>query len=225
MIELIDISKTIGQFSILNDISFSIKDGEFIALTGKSGSGKSTLLYVISTLDTPSSGIVRYAGEDINGLDQKSLHAFRNKKIGFVFQFHHLLPELTTLENVILPARKTGQHENPEVLEYAITLLEEFGIGNKKDKLPGQLSGGERQRVALARALIMKPEYVFADEPTGNLDSKNGRIVMDFFKKANKAGTTIVMVTHDQDYAAIASRQIVLVDGKLEKKQKQRKLR
>ncbi|MDX1958767.1 MAG: ABC transporter ATP-binding protein [Leptospiraceae bacterium] len=201
-----------SDIPVLNQINLEIDNGEFVALTGKSGSGKSTLLYIISSLDKPSSGSVLYDGVDVHSLDEKQIHDFRNTTIGFVFQFHYLLPELNVLENVLLPARKTNQHE---VLEKtAIDLLQKFGLKEKLQRFPSQLSGGEQQRVSIARAMIMKPKYLFADEPTGNLDSKNGEIVLQIFKEINKElQTSIVMVTHEPDFAALAKKQILLVDG------------
>jgi len=212
------VSKSIGAFPILKDISANIKNGEFVSLTGRSGSGKSTLLYLMSSLDTPTSGSVHISGQDVSLMNDRELHSFRNHNIGFVFQFHYLLPELTVHENVMIPARKTHIHSTKEVIDFADELLEEFGITHVKNRYPSQLSGGERQRTAVARALIMRPDYIFADEPTGSLDSKNGEAVMNLFKKINQEKkTTIIMVTHDVDFASIARRQIHLVDGRISK--------
>lgn len=197
---------------VLKGIDVEIQRGEFVALTGRSGSGKSTLLYILSSLDNPSSGDVELCGQSIPLMDVETLSEFRNKKIGFVFQFHFLIPELTAIENVLLPATKAGLYD--ERYEHAVELLGKFNLQEKLDRLPSQLSGGERQRVAIARSLVMQPEIVFADEPTGNLDSINGNAVMEIFKSINKElGTTIVMVTHDKDFAAQGSRQIALSDG------------
>lgn len=197
---------------VLRDINLEIKDGEFVSITGRSGSGKSTLLYILSTLDVPSTGQVEIAGHDVVAMTSRELHQFRNSHVGFVFQFHHLLPELTVLENVLLPARKSKRSD--ERRPYAMALLEQFGIANKAKSFPRQISGGESQRAALARALVMQPHYVFADEPTGNLDSANADTVMQIFARMNKEqNTTIVMVTHDLDYASLATRQINMVDG------------
>jgi ABC-type lipoprotein export system ATPase subunit len=202
---------------ILHEIDMNIADREFVSITGRSGSGKSTLLYLLSTLDEPTSGTLRIDDRDPSTMSVDELHEFRNLNVGFVFQFHYLLAELTALENVLLPARNTGQHKAKE--KEALALFEQFDIPGKVDKLPSQLSGGEQQRVAIARALIMKPRYLFADEPTGNLDSKNGRIVMDLLLSINRdLGTTIVMVTHEPDYAAMASREIFLADGRIVEK-------
>lgn len=199
---------------VLWDISLTIQPGEFVSLIGKSGSGKSTLLYIMSSLDTPTSGEVLMAGENIHRMPGAKLHQFRNQKMGFVFQFHYLLPELTALENVLMPARKCHQHL--QRTEYALHLLNEFGLREKAHRLPRQLSGGEQQRVAIARSLIMDPPYLFTDEPTGNLDSANGEKVMAIFQKMNRENkTTIILVTHDPDFAEMATRKIYLADGKL----------
>ncbi len=200
---------------VLKTLSFEIKDGEFVAITGRSGSGKSTLLYSLSTLDPLNSGTLLLEGKDTSRLSEKALHEFRNQNMGFVFQFHYLLPELTCEENVLFPARKTNQHE--KFRKQAVKLMDDFEIGHIRNKLSGQISGGERQRVAIARALIMKPKYLFADEPTGNLDSTSSEKVLKIFEQVNRTlKTTILMVTHDQGYANRAKRRIGLKDGNLE---------
>lgn len=212
-----DIKKSFGEppTQVLKGISGEIKDGEMLSITGRSGSGKSTLLYIISSLDKPTSGDVLVDGVSLAQMQTKELHYFRNQKMGFVFQFHYLLPELSALENVMMPTMKTEY--DPARKAHALEILNEFGIGNKADSLPSQLSGGEQQRVAIARALVMKPKIIFADEPTGNLDSVNGQLVMDLFRRINKErGTTIIYVTHDPLFAQMASRQINLVDGRVE---------
>ena len=199
---------------ILHGLDFTIADGEFVSISGRSGSGKSTLLYIISTLDLPSSGKLLIDGKDMNAITQDELHSFRNHHVGFIFQFHYLLPELTSLENVLLPARNLNLHE--QMRPKAMELLERLNILYTKDKYPGQMSGGEQQRVAIARALIMDPKYIFADEPTGNLDTHNGEIVMNILKEINhKQSTTICLVTHESDYSAMADREIFLVDGRI----------
>ena len=199
---------------ILHGLSFKVKDGEFLSISGRSGSGKSTLLYIISSLDSPSLGEVIIDGKDINKLSSDDLHHFRNTSVGFIFQFHYLLPELTALENVLLPARNLGIMK--EKTRDALDLLEQMGIGIHAHKYPGQLSGGEQQRMAIARALILNPKYIFADEPTGNLDTRNAQIVMNMLKKVNKEnGTTVCLVTHDPEFAAMAEREIFLVDGRI----------
>ncbi len=200
---------------ILKKLSFDIQDGEFVAITGRSGSGKSTLLYSLSTLDPLTSGTLLLDSHNTQELCSKELHHFRNQNMGFVFQFHHLLPELNCEENVLFPARKTDRHE--ELRDYAVQLMEDFEIGYIRKKLSGQISGGERQRVAIARALIMKPKYLLADEPTGNLDSVSGEKVISIFERVNRDfKTTVLMVTHEADYAARAKRRIGLKDGKIE---------
>jgi len=211
-----DISKIVGDppMRVIDDLSLDIRDGEFVALTGRSGSGKSTLLYLLSSLDSVSAGRVELDGKDLSRISEDELHRFRNEKMGFVFQFHYLIAELTALENVLFPARRTGQHEARA--ERARTLLDAFGLAGKHGRLPRQLSGGEQQRVAIARALIMEPRYLFADEPTGALDSASGEIVLKILREANqKTGTTIVLVTHDPDFAALAGRRIHLADGRI----------
>jgi putative ABC transport system ATP-binding protein/lipoprotein-releasing system ATP-binding protein len=168
----------------------------------------------MSSLDTASQGEVLIDGHDLQKISKEELHRFRNQNMGFVFQFHYLLPELSAIENILMPARKFGK--DLQLKDKALSLLDAFGLTPQVDRLPRHLSGGEQQRVAIARALIMQPKYLFADEPTGNLDSQNGQIVMDIFRRVNKDdGTTILFVTHDPEFAALANRQIVLVDGKL----------
>jgi len=215
-IEAREIRKSFGNppQEVLHGIDFIIESGEFVALTGRSGSGKSTLLYIMSTLDQATSGKVLFDDEDASNWDSKKVHAFRNQKLGFVFQFHYLLPELTVMENILLPAIKTNSTE--EFRERGMKLLQTFGIADKKDRFSGQLSGGEQQRVAIARSLILKPKILFADEPTGNLDTHNGDLVMDELRKIHQEEkTTIVLITHDPDFAKLAKRQINLVDGKI----------
>ncbi|MCW7468237.1 ABC transporter ATP-binding protein [Leptospira kanakyensis] len=215
-IEAKHIFKSFGEppQDILKDVSLEIGLGDFVALTGKSGSGKSTLLYIVSGLDNPSSGDVKLNGSSLIGMESKEIHRLRNLSIGFVFQFHYLLPELTGLENITMPGRKTGTHKTME--DYALHLMESFSVLHCKDKFPSQMSGGEGQRVAIARALVQKPKFLFADEPTGNLDTINGDKVMEIFKRVNKEdGTTILFVTHDPDYASLANRRVHMIDGKI----------
>lgn len=200
---------------VLKGISGRIDSGEMISISGRSGSGKSTLLYIVSSLDRPTSGEVLVGGRSLFSMNSEEIHRFRHEQMGFVFQFHHLLPELTAIENVLMPTLKPPSH--PESKKYAFEILEEFGLSAKVDRLPSQLSGGEQQRVAIARALVMKPKFLFADEPTGNLDSRNGEIVLGLFKKINRdLGTTVIYVTHDPIFAKLASRQIILVDGMIQ---------
>lgn len=199
---------------VLKGITEEIREGEMVSITGRSGSGKSTLLYIISSLDRPTTGDVHVNSISLFNISSKELHEFRNQKMGFVFQFHHLLPELSALENILMPSLKMKLAVDRK--PYAQELLREFGIEEKANSLPSQLSGGEQQRVAIARALVMKPGFLFADEPTGNLDSVNGELVMKLFKRINEEhGTTIVYVTHDKEFANLASRQIRLVDGQI----------
>lgn len=199
---------------VLTDINLSVADGEFVSLTGRSGAGKSTLLYVLSSLDDPTEGKVSIAGKDITNMTSKELHWFRNTKLGFVFQFHYLLAELTVIENVLVPALKL--HEEKTRRARAENLIAQFGLAEKMNRYPRQLSGGEMQRIAIARALIMQPKYLFADEPTGALDTGNAESVMKILTDCNgNEGTTVIMVTHDPDFAKMAKRQIRLADGRI----------
>jgi len=214
-IEARNVVKRFGDFTALKSLTLAIKKGQFVAITGKSGSGKSTLFYSLSGLDVIDSGNVTVLGSNIHSLTEEELHDFRNTKMGFVFQFHYLVSELTGLENILLPAKKKNLHK--EKYDYALYLLDYFAIAHCKNKLPSQMSGGERQRVAVARSLIMSPDIIFADEPTGNLDSINSEIVMNIFREINKKnGTTIILITHDDEYAHLADREIRLKDGEIE---------
>lgn len=204
------------QQVVLDDVNLEIKDGEFVSLLGKSGSGKSTLLYLISTLDKPTKGEVFYGNQNMLSFSTEKLFRLRNTSIGFVFQFHYLLPDLTALENILMPTRKLGLTQAKT--DKAMALLEQFGLLQEKNKKPREMSGGQCQRVAIARALINDPKYLFADEPTGSLDSQNAELVMQAFEKVNKENaTTVVLVTHDQEFAKRSHRQILLVDGKISK--------
>ena len=201
-------------FQVLKDISFDIEKGEFLSVIGKSGSGKSTLLYVLSTMDTDYEGELTIDGETLTGRGQNELAAFRNKHIGFVFQFHYLLPEFTSLENVMLPALKLGAKSKEEIEFDALENLDLLGIKDQAFKSASKLSGGQQQRVAIARALINEPSIILGDEPTGNLDSKNTQIVFEIFRElAEERGQTIVAVTHDDEFAANSDRIIELADG------------
>lgn len=211
-----NISLSFGKppVAVLKDINLKIDDGEFVSLTGRSGAGKSTLLYVLSSLDNPTQGRVLIEGKDFAKMSSKELHSFRNTRLGFVFQFHYLIAELTLLENVLVPARKL--HQEKQRMGRAMELIAKFGLEEKTHRYPRQLSGGEMQRVAIARALIMQPKYVFADEPTGALDTLNGEIVMKILTECNaKEKMTVIMVTHDPDFAAMTQRQIKLADGQV----------
>ena len=210
------IEKSFGEppVKVLKGISLTIDDGEFVALTGRSGSGKSTLMYILSSLDNPTSGTVVISGKDLASLSSEELHQFRNEQLGFVFQSSYMIAELNVINNVLMPTRKLNEQEKRR--PYAEKLIEDFGLKDKMSRLPRQLSGGEQQRVAIARALVMQPKYLFADEPTGSLDSVGGDNVIKIFKDINtKNKTTIIMVTHDPDYAKEAKRIIVLADGQV----------
>jgi putative ABC transport system ATP-binding protein len=199
----------------LDGVDLEIEAGEMVAIMGPSGSGKSTLLHIVGALETPTSGTIAVAGLHYEGLGDKELTDLRRDHIGFVFQFFNLLPSLTAEENVTLPAVIARRHD-PAVRERARTLLERVGLGDRKDHLPAELSGGQQQRVSIARALLLSPELVLADEPTGNLDTKSGREVLRVLRELNEEeGHTIVMVTHDPAAAATADRVIFLRDGKL----------
>ena len=209
-----NLTKSFGEppNEVIKGIDLEIKDGEFVSISGRSGSGKSTLLYLLSTLDAPTSGLITIDGQEPDKLSVEELHKFRNQHLGFVFQFHYLLTELTAIENTLLPARKNGNQEERSI--FVNELFEMFDISDTKNKLPSQLSGGEQQRVAIIRALSMKPRYLFADEPTGNLDSVNGKLVMDILTNANKDwGMTLVLVTHEEEYADMAETKVFLKDG------------
>ena len=206
-------------FQVLKNISFDVKKGEFLSLIGKSGSGKSTMLYVLSTMDTDYQGELIINGTRLTGKTQNELAAFRNAHIGFVFQFHYLLPEFTALDNVMLPALKLGNRSKEEIEQKAIDNLTLLGLKDQAHKLANKLSGGQQQRVAIARALINDPAVIMGDEPTGNLDSKNTRIVFDIFRElAKERAQTIIAVTHDDDFASNSDRVIELADGELLKK-------
>jgi lipoprotein-releasing system ATP-binding protein len=213
-IKVSEVRKSLGEppTEILKGISFDIEERDFVALKGRSGSGKSTLLYILSTLDEPTSGSISIFDRNIRDLSSDELHYIRNTQIGYVFQFHYLLPELSALENIQMPAMKLGVPEANR--DRAMELLDLVGLGHRPNNLPRQLSGGECQRVAIARSLMMKPKLLFADEPTGNLDSKNSDMIFSIFRSINeKLNTTIVMVTHDEELAKQTNRIIELKDG------------
>ena len=204
------------EFQVLKDISFDVKKGEFVSIVGKSGSGKSTLLYLLSTMDTKYNGNIAINDTQVTGLSQNELAKFRNEQIGFVFQFHFLLPEFTVLDNVMLPALKLNKKAKDEIEAEAIESLHLLGLKGNEYKKASKISGGQQQRVAIARALINSPSIIMGDEPTGNLDSKNTQIVFDVFKElAKERGQTIIAVTHDDEFAANCDRIIELSDGKL----------
>jgi lipoprotein-releasing system ATP-binding protein len=202
------------KFQVLKDVSFEVKKGEFLSLTGKSGSGKSTLLYVLSTMDTNYEGELFINGKKLTGQSQNNLAAFRNEHIGFVFQFHYLLPEFSAIDNVMLPAMKLNKKSRQEIEDKAYKNLKLLGLEDQALKLASKLSGGQQQRVAIARALINDPSIIMGDEPTGNLDSKNTQVVFDIFKElAHGQGQTIITVTHDDDFARNSDRIIDMSDG------------
>ncbi|HVS93118.1 MAG TPA: ABC transporter ATP-binding protein [Mucilaginibacter sp.] len=204
------------DFHVLQDISFSVNKGEFVPVIGKSGSGKSTLLYLLSTLDTDYTGKITINDVLVTGKKQNDLARFRNENIGFVFQFHFLLPEFTALENVMLPALKLGRYSKEQIEENAMAKLRGLQMESFANKLSSKLSGGQQQRVAIARALVNDPSIIMADEPTGNLDSVNTGIVFDIFRDlSHNKGITILTVTHDLDFAKGADRVIEMLDGKI----------
>ncbi|MEM1121787.1 MAG: ABC transporter ATP-binding protein [Bacteroidota bacterium] len=204
------------KFKVLHDINIAVKSGEFVSMIGKSGSGKSTLLYCLSTMDNDYSGEVFVGGEKVTGQGDKDLAAIRNHSIGFVFQFHYLLPEFTCLKNVMLPALKLGHYSKEEIEARAYKKLEILGLKDQALKPAVKLSGGQQQRVAIARALINDPKLVLCDEPTGNLDTKNTNIVFDVFRQlVDENQQTILAVTHDMDFADASDRIIELEDGRV----------
>lgn len=207
------IEKSFGALKVLRGIDFSAQKAEVIAIMGASGAGKSTLLQILGTLSTPDSGRLTIDGIDISRLNSREISELRNRKIGFVFQFHHLLPEFTSLENVMIPAFIAGRSEK-DARKTALVLLEELGLSERISHKPSELSGGEQQRVAIARALINKPSILFADEPSGNLDSATKEDLHKlFFELRDKYGLTIIIVTHDPELAALCDRTLHMKDG------------
>jgi len=201
------------QLHVLRGVEMTLLRGEMIAVVGESGVGKSTLLQVVGTLDRPTSGGIQFEGVDVFDLDERSLAEFRNRSIGFVFQFHHLLPEFTALENTVMPAL-IARHDRSQAIRRGEHLLEEVGLTDRMSHRPGELSGGEQQRVALARALAMEPALVLADEPTGNLDEGTSEEIHDLIVRLNEqTKTTFLVVTHNQSLATRMSRTVQLVDG------------
>ncbi|MFN8287830.1 MAG: ABC transporter ATP-binding protein [Chitinophagales bacterium] len=204
------------EFHVLKDVSFEVKRGEFVSIIGKSGCGKSTLLYLISTLDTDYKGEIIINNKKVTGLNQNQLAKFRNEHIGFVFQFHFLLPEFTALKNVMIPAEKLGKYSASEIEDRAYEKLRWLGMQDFATKLSSKLSGGQQQRVAIARALINDPTIIMGDEPTGNLDSNNTKIVFDILKDLSRnKHQTIISVTHDTEFADNSDRIIEMVDGEI----------
>ena len=215
MIEIKNIIKSYGTLRVLRGIDLVIPDREVVAVTGASGAGKSTLLHILGTLDTPDSGEILYDGENIARYPAGKLSAFRNRNIGFVFQFHHLLPEFTALENICIPAWIKGDSRR-EATRKATALLELLGLEERASHKPSELSGGEQQRVSVARALINSPRAVLADEPSGNLDSQTRNALHRlFFRLRDELHQTFVIVTHDAELAAMSDRKITLSDGRI----------
>lgn len=210
------LTKEIIPVTLVNDVSCRIAAGEFVAITGASGSGKSSLLYLMGLLDQPTSGRVILDGEEMTAASEQDRQKARLEKIGFVFQFHFLLQEFSALDNLLLPMQKNGVWSAAEMIKRAEHLLASLGLAKAGHKKPWQMSGGERQRVAIARALANKPRLILADEPTGNLDSKNAAAVNDIFREIALAEkTAVVTVTHNTEFADTADRRIVMVDGKI----------
>jgi len=215
MITIKDVHKNYGSTQVLKGIDAAISKGDFITIVGASGAGKSTLLHLIAGLDKATSGSILFDAHPLEGLSKSALNAFRNEKVGLVFQFHNLLPELTALENTTLPSWIGGKMDE-NIKSCGLALLEELGISHRADHLPNEMSGGEQQRVAIARALMNEPEILLADEPTGNLDSANAQAVHELLLELNqKKGQTIVVVTHNKDLAELGQKQWQMADGLL----------
>lgn len=215
MIEVKNIYKSFGDLEVLKGVNLEVKRGEIVAIIGKSGAGKTTLLQIIGTLDRPTKGQVMIDGTDVFAMKDRELAAFRNKHIGFIFQFHQLLPEFTALENVCIPAM-IGREKESDYTPRAAQLLRDLGLGDRMEHKPNELSGGEKQRVAAARALMMKPDIILADEPTGSLDTQNKKELSELLLLLRKEySQTILLVTHDKELAGIADRVIEIVDGRI----------
>ena len=213
MIEALNIGKSFGNLKVLKGIDFRAERSEVVSIMGASGAGKSTLLQILGTLSSPDNGTLRIDGTDVLSLGRKQISEFRNRRIGFVFQFHHLLPEFTSVENVMIPALIAGKKER-EAKEEALKLLDTLGLSERTTHKPSELSGGEQQRVAIARALINRPAVLFADEPSGNLDSvTKTELHKLFFKLRDEFGHTIVIVTHDPELAGMCDRSLFMKDG------------
>ena len=213
MIKVNNIKKSFGDLEVLKGITINVAKGEVVSIVGASGAGKTTLLQILGTLDTPSYGELVISGQTVSNLSRTALANFRNKHIGFVFQFHRLLPEFTALENVMMPAWIAGV-KDAIAKKRGMELLSELGLADREMHLPSELSGGEQQRVAVARALMNKPDVLLADEPSGNLDSENAGVLHDlFFELRDKLGLTVIIVTHNENLAARADRTLRMADG------------
>lgn len=215
MLQAINVSKTFGDTQVLRDVSVDIEAGEFACVVGRSGSGKSTLLNVLSTLLKPDAGQVVFQGKEVSAMSEGQINGLRHKDFSIIFQLHHLLPYLTALENVMLPYMNTLKPVSEDIRIKAGKCLDRVGLSGKEDRLPGKLSGGEQQRVAIARALVKSPGVMFADEPTGSLDKKNGDGIIELLRDLNTEGVTLVMVTHDLGYAKLAGRVVAMEDGRI----------
>jgi lipoprotein-releasing system ATP-binding protein len=206
-----------GEIQVLKGIDIEVATGEMVAVMGASGVGKSTLLHILGTLDRPTGGSVHYDGVEVSAMSDKELTAFRNGAVGFIFQFHHLLPEFTAVENVMMPALIAGAPENREARQKALELLSGLGLGHRVEHRPGELSGGEQQRVAVARSLVLNPGVVLADEPTGNLDTSTGDELFNLLVRINsERGTTFIIATHNEALADRCHRVIHMKDGIIE---------
>lgn len=215
MIRVENICKRYGQLEVLKSVNLTVAKGQVICITGASGAGKTTLLQIMGSLDKPDSGRVLFDDTDLYGLSAKKMAAFRNKQIGFVFQFHYLLPEFSAVENIMMPALIGGE-KSRAAKERALELLQFLGLEARKDHKPGELSGGEQQRVAVARALMNRPQVIFADEPSGNLDTANALSLHRlFFDLKEKYGQTFVIVTHNGDLSSMSDRRIEMKDGRI----------
>ena len=213
MIKVNKIQKSFGDLEVLKGITINVAKGEVVSIVGASGAGKTTLLQILGTLDSPSYGELVISGQTVSNLSRSALANFRNKHIGFVFQFHRLLPEFTALENVMMPAWIAGV-KDAVAKKRGMELLSELGLADREMHLPSELSGGEQQRVAVARALMNKPDVLLADEPSGNLDSENARVLHDlFFELRDKLELTVIIVTHNENLAARADRTLRMADG------------
>lgn len=216
MLQADNLTKNYGDLQVLKGVDLQVEKGEVVSIVGSSGAGKSTLLHILGTLDKPSAGEVMLNGRSVLALKGRQLSDFRNLHIGFVFQFHHLLPEFTAMENVCIPALIAGRDTKREIRNRATNLLKMLNLSERLDHKPGELSGGEQQRVAVARALINQPDIIFADEPTGNLDSVNARELHElFYRLRDEFSQTFVIVTHNEDLARLSDRQLVMKDGRV----------